>query len=254
MDYKSPAEASQLGGLRIALTAGVPAPWSMAARYMFDVKGIEYIPVLQVASEANEELVAWTGHRNAPVVVLDDEPPRTNWADIIELAERLNPEPPLVPADPEQRIRMFGLCNEICGAGGYMWNARHLMMAPLMNSSDPGLSSMRQTMGKAYGYSEQAAAAAPALVAQVLTLLAGELEAQQTRGSRYYLGDSLTALDLVWASFSNTLRPLPEEVNPMDPGIRKVYSSMGEFAKPPDILFEHRDFIYRNHLTLPLDF
>ena len=74
MDYKSPAEASQLGGLRIALTAGVPAPWSMAARYMFDVKGIEYIPVLQVASEANEELVAWTGYRNAPVVVLDVEP------------------------------------------------------------------------------------------------------------------------------------------------------------------------------------
>ncbi len=66
MDYKTPAEARELPGLRIALTAGLPAPWSMAARFMFDVKGLAYTPVEQLAGEANEELVAWTGHRNAP--------------------------------------------------------------------------------------------------------------------------------------------------------------------------------------------
>ena len=49
MEYKTPSEARDLPGLRIALTAGLPAPWSMTARFMFDVKGIDYVPVLQVA-------------------------------------------------------------------------------------------------------------------------------------------------------------------------------------------------------------
>jgi glutathione S-transferase len=251
MDYKTPSEARDLPGLRIALTAGLPAPWSMAARFMFDVKGIDYVPVLQVVGEANADLVAWTGHRNAPVVVLDDEAPRTNWADIIELAERLNPEPRLVPLDSEQRIRMFGLCNEICGAGGLTWNARHVMIAPMMNSE---AGDMARTMGKAYGYSDAAAAAAPARVAEILQLLADELQAQKSRGSGYFIGDSLSALDLVWASFSNTVRPLPQDVNPMEPGMRQVYAGMGDSLGPAETLFEHRDFIYRQHLTLPLDF
>ncbi len=254
MEYKTPSEARDLPGLRIALTAGLPAPWSMTARFMFDVKGIDYVPVLQLAGQANEELVAWTGHRNAPVVVLDDEAPRTNWADIIELAERLNPEPRLVPRDSEQRIRMFGLCNEICGAGGLTWNARHVMIAPMMKSEAGDMAEMARTMGKAYGYSEAAAAAAPARVTEILTLLADELQAQKSRDSRYFIGDSLSALDLIWASFSNTVRPLPQDVNPMDPGMRQVYAGMGESLGPAEILFEHRDFIYREHLTLPLDF
>ena len=254
MDYKTPAEARELPGLRIALTAGLPAPWSMAARFMFDVKGIDYVPVLQVAGGANEDLVAWTGHRNAPVVMLDDEPARTNWADIIDLAERLNPEPRLVPEDAEQRIRMFGLCNEICGASGMTWNARHLMLAPALAAAEGGANDMARVLAGAYGYSESAAAAAPARIQQVLGTLENQLEAQRQAGSRHFIGDSLTALDLVWASFSNTLRPLPDELNPMDPGMRKVYSGMGDFAKPPEILFEHRHYIYQTYLSLPLDF
>ena len=40
----------------------------------------------------------------------------------------------------------------------------------------------------------------------------------------------------------------------MDVGIRKAYQGMGELAKPPEALFEHRDYIYQNYLELPLDF
>ena len=254
MDYLTAGEARELPGLRIALTAGLPAPWSMAARFMFDVKGINYIPVVQHAGQPNEDLVAWTGHRNAPVVMLDDEPARTNWADIIELAERLNPEPRLVPEDAEQRIRMFGLCNEICGAGGLTWSARHLMIAPSLQSSNAGIAAMGKTMATAYGYSEGAAAAAPARIQQIFKVLEAQLDSQRAAGSHYFIGDQLSALDLVWASFSNTLRPLPDDVNPMDAGMRKVYQGMGDFSGPPDILFEQRDFIYREHIPLPLDF
>ena len=254
MDYMSPLEARSLPGLRIALTAGLPAPWSMAARFMFDVKGIDYTPVLQVAGQANEELVAWTGHRNAPLVMLDDEPARSNWADIIELAERLQPEPGLVPLDPEQRIRMFGLCNEICGAGGLTWNARHLMIEPALNSGNSQLEATGQTLAEAYGYSPNAARIAPQRIQQIFELLESQLVAQSQQGSHYFIGDQLSALDLIWASFSNTVRPLPEDVNPMDRGMRKVYQGMGDYSKPPEILFQQRDFIYQEHLTLPLDF
>lgn len=254
MEYRKPAQARELPGLRIALTIGLPAPWSMAARFMFDVKQIPYVPVEQLPGQPNEELLAWTGHRNAPVVVLNDEPPRTNWADIIELAERINPEPALVPEDPEDRIRMFGLANEICGAGGLTWTARHLMLAPGLKSDNAAVLASSRTMARAYGYSDAAAAAAPRRVAQILGILESQLQQQEARGSQYFIGDGLTAVDLIWASFSNTLHPLPEEVNPMDAGMRKVYQRTGDAFKLPEILFTQRDYIYEQHLSLPLDF
>jgi len=254
MDYKTPSEAKDLDGLRLALTIGLPAPWSMAARFMFDVKNIPYVPVSQLGGRGNEDLVAWTGHRNAPVAMYNDEPARTNWADIINLADRINPEPPLVPDNAADRITMFGLCNEICGAGGFTWNARHSMVATMTGSGVEPLQKIGSVMGKAYGYSEEAAAQSGARIAQNLGALASQLEKQRAAGSAYMIGTALTALDLVWASFSNTLRPLPQDINPMDPGMRAMYEGMGNSLNPPDILFEHRDYIYDKYITLPLDY
>lgn len=254
MDYKTPNEAKDLDGLRLALTIGLPAPWSMAARFMFDVKNIPYVPVSQLGGQANEDLIAWSGHRNAPIAMYCDEPARTNWADIINLADRINPAPPLVPDKTADRITMFGLCNEICGAGGLTWNARHSMVAAMTGSGVPAMEGIGNVMGKAYGYSEEAAAQAGARIAQVLEALATQLEAQKAAGSKYFIGNALTALDLVWASFSNTLRPLPQDVNPMDPGMRAMYEGMGSSLNPPEILFEHRGYIYDKYITLPLDF
>jgi len=253
MDYYTASEAQQLPGLRLALTSGLPAPWSMAARFIFDIKKIAYIPVEQKGGGANPELLAWTGHRNAPVAVLDDEPARTNWADILELAERLAPEPRLIPQDIQQRVMMFGLANEICGAGGLTYNARHNMIGDMLNSGPEAAQAAAQTMAKAYGYSAEAAAGASARMNEILQALAAQLGAQRG-SSRYFIGESLSALDLIWASFSNTLRPLPEGDNPMNKHIRLAYQRMGDSVELPAILFAHRDFIYAQHLTLPLDF
>lgn len=255
MDYKTASEAKDLPGLRLALTTGLPAPWSMTARFIFDVKKIPYIPVEQIGGGENKELVAWTGHRNAPVAMLDDEPARTNWADILELAERLQPEPPLVPLDMDNRVRMFGLANEICGAGGLTYNARHTMIGNMLTSGIEAAQPAAQTMAKAYGYSEQAAAKASGRMTDILQLLARQLESQAEKyESRYFIGSTLTALDLIWASFSNTLRPLPDDVNPMSKRMRLTYKSMGDSVDLPEILFKHRDFIYKEHIQLPLDF
>ena len=75
--------------MRLVLTEGVPGPWGESAKALFDLKGVPYHPVAQKGGAANEELVTWTGHRNAPIAILDDEPPRASWLEILFLAERL---------------------------------------------------------------------------------------------------------------------------------------------------------------------
>ena len=257
MDYVSPKEAQDLPGLRLALTAGLPAPWSMMARFLFDVKGIPYTPVLQVGGEANEDLVRWTGHRNAPVAVYGDETPKVNWTEIIELAERLAPEPRLVPEDIDDRMLMFGLANEICGAGGLTWSMRQTMMSNMERAVKKGVEDLKpraERFSKSYGYVEGGDEAAIARMQQILERLSRQLGEQKAKGSSYFVGDGLTAVDLIWASFSNTLRPLPEEVNPMPEPMRKMYTRAGDLAPPDANLLAHRDFIYETHLSLPLTF
>ena len=103
MDYVEVRDARTMSGLRLALTVGVPGPWSESAKCICQYKDIDYVPVAQYASRDNDELVDWTGIRNAPIAVYEDEPPRSNFQDIVALAERLQPEPRLIPDDPTER-------------------------------------------------------------------------------------------------------------------------------------------------------
>src|SRR5437868_1271116 len=97
--YLSVADARERDGLRLVLTAGVPGPWGEAAKYILHVKGIAYAPVAQMAGMPNEDLVEWTGCANAPVAVYNDEAPKSGWAEILFLAERLASEPRLIPGE-----------------------------------------------------------------------------------------------------------------------------------------------------------
>ena len=47
-----------------------------------------------------------TGANNAPVVLFDDEPPRTGWGEILALAERLGGRVSLVPDDDVCAVTM----------------------------------------------------------------------------------------------------------------------------------------------------
>ena len=75
-------------------------------------------------------------------------------------------------------------------------------------------------------------------------------------GSGYLVGDGLSAVDLVWAAFAAMLAPLPDEVCPMSRGLRWMYTAEDAetLAALDPALLEHRDRIYRDHLSLPLDF
>ena len=251
MNYVEVEEAIGLPGLRLVLSAGVPGPWGEAAKYILHVKRIPYTAVRQTVGAESEALRRWTGQSNAPIAVYGNEAPRSGWAEILALAERLAPEPSLVPADPELRVRMFGLSNEICGERGFGWERRLMLLAGLGTGND-----VTRTLARRYGYDEAATAAAPARTAAILLLLSKQLRAQRAAGSRYFVGDRLSALDLYWAAFALMLEPLPAEHCSLHPRMRESYALRDPAvrAAADPILLEHRDFIYRTHLTLPLDF
>jgi glutathione S-transferase len=266
MKYLEVNEARDLPGLRLILTAHVPGPWGESAKKIFDYKQVPYVPVAQHAGRANPDLVAWTGIRNAPNAMYNDEPPRTGWYDILMLAERLAPERPLLPARSEDRVLVLGVSAEICSEWGWGWARRAMMGSPHAGTPDPArVAALSKPpwapedaarMRASYSVSLGGAAEAPARCADIARMLAARLHSQKAKGSPYLVGDHITACDIYWTVFSMALEPLPHEVNPMPDWMRLSYEMLGpvlEAAKDP-ILLKHRDFIYERHLSLPLEF
>ncbi len=260
MDYLEPEEARTRPGLRLALTVGVPGPWGEAAKAVFDVKSIAYLPVAQRAFQPNEALCAWTGHRNAPTAMFEEEPARVTWADITALADRLNPDPPLFPGDGAQRVVIAGLCHEIAGEGGFGWARRQMMSArPAAVKADvsqpvrdrSAIAAMVRSYRLAPGIYDEAVAR----VRDIVNMLAARLIAQRAAGSPYLAGASMSAADIYWACFAMLVAPLPEAVNPMPDWLRAGYANLGPLAGCIDpLLIAHRDMMYARHLRLPLDY
>lgn len=254
MDYAYVNDAKDQPGLRLALTMGVPGPWSQAAKYLFEYKNYPFIAVGQKGAQANPELFAWTGHRNAPVAVYEDEMPRVGWYEIVMLAERLAPEPRLVPTASSPRAEMFGLITEMASEGGLAWQ-RRLAIIDVMRAAitDPAARQLPDTLADRYGYDSTAAANANAVCADILAMLAGKLEAQAAQGSDYFVGDEFTAADLYWACFSQLVAPMAADLNPMPERLRGPYTAPKTLTIAP-ILLRHREAMYQRHLSLPLDF
>jgi len=246
-------EAATRGGTRLVLLAGFPSPWSVAAKAIFDVKRIPYTRAQQTPSDTPDALVRVTGQASYPAVLHEQEKPRSGWAEILLLAERLAPEPALVPSDALARAQLFGFAHETCGEQGLGWSLRVLMIQ-VGRQANPPTPISGYLAGK-YGYSPEAAAAAPARSIALLRMLSSQLAREKARGNGYLLGASLTALDLYWAAFSNLIAPLPNEQCPMAPAARAMLTS-----PPPAVaaaldpaLLAHRDFVFAKHVGLPLD-
>jgi len=256
-EYLSVEEARNMSGLRLVLSPGVPGPWSEAAKGIFHVKKIPYVRVRQEFPGENRALKEWTAQTTAPVAAWNDEPPRSTWIEQLFLAERLQPDPPLIPANSGDRMLMFGYCNELCGEHGFGWSKRLLLIHPTLTNpnADEKSRAFSSYLGNKYGYNTGEAEAAPARCAEILRLLGTKLEQQRVRGSKFFVGNQLSALDIYWAAFAALIQPLPHELCPMPQPYRQLYTNTDPViqAAVKPILMEHRDFIYREYLELPID-
>jgi len=238
-------------GLRLVLLAGVPSPWSQAALAIFRYKRL---PLVHTSSRSTDPAFQrWNGARNLPALLSNDEPVRTGWAEILALAERLAPEPRLLPSDTEARLRTIGLCHELMSEGGLMWNARLLAI-------DAGLSTegregfplrAAQYLAPRYGWHTGCSLLARQNAVSALALLDAELT--RSRGP-YYAGNEVSALDLYSAATLNILLPLPDADCPLSPPLRAAFTWTGQTlagALSPALL-EHRDRVVSRFFELPL--
>ena len=253
MEFVSVAEARDRKGLRMVVVGGLPSPWGEAAKGILHVTKIPFCAVRMTPEQAAVE--EWTGQVSAPIVVYEDEPPRTGWAEILLLAERLAPQPSLLPANAAERARVFGLSHEICGEQGLGWSRRLVGIHRGLSGEGGFVRPVAEYLAPKYGYHPEVAAGAQQRVIDLLGLLADTLRTQLAAGSRYYEGWSLTALDIYAATFMTLFAPLPPEQCPMPEALRATFGDIDDATRAAldPILLEHRDFVYAEHLELPVE-
>ena len=168
------------------------------------------------------------------------------------LAERLAPEPALLPNTPVQRAHVSGFLSELCTEGGFGWCRRLLMIDRLLRESQYGdrERAIGQYLAAKYGYHGASIAAAQRRCEEVMAAFAGLSEAD----APYLCGQTLTALDLGWAAFAALVKPLPESVCAFQPMWRDLYTWTPSETAPEavDALLARRDRIYQEWLELPV--
>jgi glutathione S-transferase len=249
-------EARSSPGVRLVVGAGLPSPYSEAAKGVLKVKGIDTLLVR--FSRSDDALKQWTGWHNAPVLRIGEQPPLTHWSEILGAAERLCESPSLVPADAEERVRMFGFSHELLGDGGLAWNARLLVIDRRLTTGGREGFPLRlaQYLAPKYGHAPERIGPANANMRVSLARFAELARQARAHGHPYLLGGRLTVLDVYLASTLGVISPMPPEQCPgLLPAIRHALESAapGVRAGVPAILLEHRDFMYERHLGLPVE-
>ena len=245
--------ASMDKGTRVTFVPGVQAMYAEALKNICYVKNIPLIrvlhPIMGVDKETGEDrqakLYELTSQTSLPTMFHDKERPRSVWTEQLALAERIgtNDSPNLIPDNFEQRVEMFGICAVVLGEDGLVWNMRIMMDSPLAQK---------------YGYSEEASAAAPGKIGEVITLIDDRLKAQERNGSRYLIGDSLTALDIYWATMSMTILPVPLDIMPKTQQNQGMLGFFEMNSKIPEIasvlterIVEHQQHILTTYCETP---
>jgi glutathione S-transferase len=251
--YSTLDEVKRRPGLRLVLVKGVPSPWAQAAKTIFEIKGVEYVAAPWIPFDDNADIVNWSGITTAPIVVWNDEKAIHGWREILELSERLSPQLSLIPRNPDDRASMFSLSSEICGPLGLGWNRRLQIVAPAYSAPDRPNALTR--FGDKHGYNEGDAKSAAERIVATLRKLSQRLSAQTERGSKYMIGNSLSALDVYWTAFANMLVPLPSDLLPMPEELRQMYLCRDPVVMGAldDNLVAHRDFVFLRHFRCPME-
>jgi len=242
-------------GLRLApVRAGVPSPWSEFVRACFHVKRIPCSLVdARDTDRGLTSIKTLTGQDSLPVVFWNDERPRSNWLEQLVLAERISLKPRLLPDDPVERAKVVGLIAELCSEAGFGWHRRVMMIARLL--TEPTFGERERGIGRylsqKYRHDTDSAEGSAKHCEEIVSTFAG----LRTAGHDYLLGSSLTALDLAWAAFAALIEPLSEDLCPMKPLWRDLYTWMPSVTPRHTVeaLLSFRERIYRDWLPLPVD-
>ena len=250
--YIDVEDAIEAKGLRMVVVSNVPSAWGEAAKGIFHIKGLDWSAV-RLAYD-NPALKDWAGELTGPVAIYNDEGPKSGWADILMLAERLAPEPVLIPVDPEERAMMFGLSHEIMAPQGLCWSRRVQSVHAGLTGSGGFEPSVAEYLAGKYGYSPELGAWSGQRVQALLGMFADRLHTQTSRGCQYLMGDAVTAVDVYLAAAMAFFAPLPDEVCKTSAQIRATFESMDDATRDAldPILLVHRDHMYATHLELPL--
>jgi len=245
--------ASMEKGTRVTFVPGVQAMYAEALKNICYVKNIPLTrvthPLMGVDKETGEDrqakLYELTSQTSLPTMFHDKERPRNVWTEQLALAERIGTKdsPKLIPDNFELRVEMFGICAVVLGEDGLVWNMRIMMDSPLAQK---------------YGYSEEASAAAPGKIAEVISLIDNRLQAQEKKGSGYLIGDSVTALDVYWATMSMTILPVPVEIMPKTQQNQGMLGFFEMNSKIPEIasvlterIAKHQQYILTAYCETP---
>ena len=251
-DYIPVDDAIKKDGLRMVVVGNVPSPWGEAAKGIFHIQEIEWSAVR--LEYDNPALQDWAGELSGPVAVWQKEPPRSGWAEILLLADRLKPENSLIPKDPMDRALMFGLSHEILGPQGLCWSRRLQSIHGGLKGEGGFPQPVAEFLAKKYGHTEEMGKASTGRVVALLNMFADRLKAQKATGTDYYIADRVSALDVYSATGMALFGALPEEVCKMNPKTRETFESMNAETRAAldPVLMAHRDMMYVRHLETPL--
>lgn len=245
--------AAMTKGTRITFIPGVQALYAEALKNICYVKDIPVIralhPFMGVDKETGQDrqarLYELTSQTSLPTMFYDEERPRNVWTEQLALAERIGSpsSPVLIPESFEHRVEMFGLCAVVLAEDGLVWNMRILNDGPL---------------GRKYGYSDAASAAAPAKITEVIALIDSRLQQQAERGSKYLVGDALSAADIYWATMSMSVTATPPEIMPVTQQNKGMLMLFANNSKIPEIakvlskrIEEHQRYILTTYCETP---
>jgi len=221
------AAAAMTHGTRVTFIPGIPALYSEALKNICFAKGIPLIRALHpmmgtdksTGEDRQAKLYELTSQTSLPTMLHDQDRPRNVWTEQLALAEQIgSPEAPsLIPRDYALRAEVYGLCAIILAEDGIIWNMRILGDSPL---------------ARKYGYSESASAEALGKMTEVIQLIANRLSEQEAKGSRYLVGDSVSAADVYWATMSMSVVPPEADIMPVT---QQNQGMLGYFAKNSQI-------------------
>ncbi len=250
LEYVSLETLRERRGTRIVTPATVASPWSEATKGLFAIAQLPAAVFARMPG-TTEVTAALGGIDNVPVVLHDDEPPRTNWAGIVGLCARLAPDA-LIPSDPAARAKMMGLIELIAGEGGLGWTSRLAMIhASFDSQGERGfLLPIAKYLAKRYGFSRDLnATTLRDRVRSQFSVLRAELHGP------YFAGERVSALDVYATCFLIPLATVDDSVCPqMAAPVRKAFAAARDlFAEDvPAELWAHRALMIERHLPLPI--